>query len=86
MRAQTMTEDECTEARDPLKMVQLLTAEEGCSENEKKEVITQGPWIAIVCSYLWSKGHASVIGIKSCIFLTCRAGDGRSDVTKVWLK
>lgn len=31
-----MIEGECTEARDPLKRVQHLTAEEGCSGNYKR--------------------------------------------------
>lgn len=34
-----MTEDECTEAMVPLKRVQYPTAEEGCSENDKKKIL-----------------------------------------------
>ncbi len=30
-----MTEGECREARGPLRKAQLLTAEEGCSVNDK---------------------------------------------------
>lgn len=76
-----MTVGECTEARDPLKRVQHLTAGEGCSGNDKRnnnEYVILNKWLI---NNTFGAGEQD-----NGIPLTWRAGDGRSDVTRVWLK
>lgn len=70
------TGGEYTEAKAPRKKVQCPTAEEGCSRNEEKNNKELNKWFWNDTTSFWNTS----------ISLTWRAGDGRSDVTRVWLK
>lgn len=77
-RALIVTEGECTRAKDPLKREQQPTVEE----------VYSGKKTASIGKYKNSGIWGSIQKQTQERFLdiTCRAGEGRSEVTRVWLK